>query len=408
MGEGATELAAPRAPRYYSLDLWRGVACLLVVLKHVTIYAPAYGVMPDEDPDPHGVAAWLIRATSHLWIGVPFFFVISGYCISATADSTRRRGHPLATYFIRRFRRIYPPYWAVIALLVLFVLVTETRMPGLLIDGHRNIPWPGWLSNGQWFGNLTLTESWRAHFGGEPTGYFNTVSWTLCYEEQFYAVVGLLLVLAPRRFFLGGALVTAITVAIQYLVPARAVEGFFFDGYWVHFAAGILVYCRVNYAGRWGARAANLALLAATLLYARNHTPFHGVGPHVGEAGFFACAFALVVSLLHPWDRRLAAASLSRPLMFCGKICYSLYLVHWPVCKVIGHGLYMLGVRGNAATLLVTVPLGVAASVALSWGFFRLVESRFLNSPPSRMARKGAAASETTVAPRGGATAPVP
>jgi peptidoglycan/LPS O-acetylase OafA/YrhL len=392
MGRGAADLVPPRAPRYYSLDLWRGVACLLVVLKHVTIYAPAYGLVPSDDTESSDLAAWLIKASSHLWIGVPFFFVISGYCISATADSTRRRGHPLVTYFIRRFRRIYPPYWAVIGLLCVFVIGMVALVPGLLIDGHRNIPRPGWLSEGQWFGNLTLTESWRAHVGGEPTGYFNTVSWTLCYEEQFYAVVGLLLLLTPRRFFLGAAVVTAITVVLQYLVPARAIEGFFFDGYWVHFAAGILLYYRINYAGPWAARLANVALLVAMLLYAKNHTPFHGVGPHVGEAGFFACAFALVVSLLHPFDRQLATARVFRPLMFCGMICYSLYLVHWPVCKAIAHGLYMLGVRSNAATLLITVPVGVAASVLLAWGFFRLVERRFLNSPAPKVARQQAAA----------------
>ena len=46
-----------------------------------------------------------------MWAGVPIFFVISGYCISATADSARRKGLPARTYFWRRFRRIFPPYW---------------------------------------------------------------------------------------------------------------------------------------------------------------------------------------------------------------------------------------------------------------------------------------------------------
>ena len=33
---------------------------------------------------------WLLYAATYLWLGVPLFFVISGYCIAASADSARR------------------------------------------------------------------------------------------------------------------------------------------------------------------------------------------------------------------------------------------------------------------------------------------------------------------------------
>jgi len=421
MGAAPAPLAAPRAPRYYSLDLWRGVACLLVVLKHVTIYAPSYGLVGGGDTAAPGVASWLVAGTTHLWIGVPFFFVISGYCISATADSLRRRPRGLASYFARRVRRIYPPYWIHLGLLCLLVLVLEALVPELMADGHRNIPPPGWLSEGQWVGNLTLTESWRYHVGGGPQAYYNTVAWTLCYEEQFYLVVGLLLALAPRRFFLGAGVITALVVALYVLVSRRivngsSIDGFFFDGYWIHFAAGMLLYYRVNYATRWGTWTANLLLLATLVAFAVDHPPFHRVGPRIAEGGIFACGFALVLSLLHPWDRRLASARAAQPLLFCGQICYSLYLIHWPVCKAVGHGLYLLGVRGDTATLLITVPVGVAASVLLAWAFFRLCESRFLNAPASKASRAGAPARGGTARPAtapgplgdGGLTAPIP
>jgi peptidoglycan/LPS O-acetylase OafA/YrhL len=377
---GAAPLIPPRAPRYRSLDLWRGVACLLVVLKHVTLYAPSYGLVDGGEATP-GLASRLVALTTHLWIGVPFFFVISGYCIAATADSMRRRRSGQLSYFVRRVRRIYPPYWVHLILLCLFVVALEALVPGLMADGHRNVPPPSWLSKGQWLGNLTLTESWRYHLGGGQQGYYNTVAWTLCYEEQFYIVVGLLLLFAPRRFFLGAVGVTAVTVALYVLISNRTLDGFFFDGYWTHFAAGVLVYYRVNYATRRGVWVANLILLAGLIAFAVQHPPFHRVGPRIAEGGFFACGFALLLSFLHPWDGALAAAVAARPLLFCGRICYSLYLIHWPVCKAIGHGLYLLGVRGDAATLLITLPIGVATSVFLAWGFYRLCERRFLNAP---------------------------
>ncbi|HEX5272472.1 MAG TPA: acyltransferase [Gemmataceae bacterium] len=391
MGVELAPLAAPRSPRYYSLDLWRGVACLLVVLHHATIYAPAYRQAEQGDPIGPGPASWLVALTTRFWVGVPLFFVISGYCIAATADATRRRGHPLTTYFVRRFRRIYPPYWVILVLLAVLVIAAEAIVPGWLADDYAGIPPPGRLSAAQWLGNLTLTESWRPHLGGGHIRYLNAMAWTLCYEEQFYAVVGILLAVAPRRFFLGTAVVSAVTAALYLLVTNRALlDGIFLDGYWLHFAVGILVYYRVNYAAGWRAWAANLLLLAGLVAFGWNHFPIRHAHSSVGEGGVVAFAFALFLSLTHRWDRRIASAAVVRPLAFCGGICYSLYLVHWPVAKLAGHGLYLLGVSGDTLTVLVTVPVVVTASVLLAWVFFRLCERRFLNAPATTPARSPA------------------
>src|SRR2546423_626648 len=77
-------LPAPRNPRYISLDIWRGAACLAVVLSHSMIYLGAQTLSNRGDQ--------IIAALGRLggW-GVWLFFVISGYCIAATSDSTRRQ-----------------------------------------------------------------------------------------------------------------------------------------------------------------------------------------------------------------------------------------------------------------------------------------------------------------------------
>jgi peptidoglycan/LPS O-acetylase OafA/YrhL len=95
-------------------------------------------------------------------------------------------------------------------------------------------------------------------------------------------------------------------------------------------------------------------------------------------------AFALTLILLHPWDHRTFAARALRPIALCGQMCYSLYLVHWPVTLVITTAFYNAGVRGFWPTLLVVAPLAIAASIAASWLFHLAVERRFLNSPISR------------------------
>jgi peptidoglycan/LPS O-acetylase OafA/YrhL len=373
----APEDVRPRQPRYLSLDLWRGVACLFVVVYHATLIHAAYGLSSNAGRATDHVATWLLELTYCLSIGVPMFFVISGYCIAAAADAARRRRHSVRSYFVRRFRRIYPPFWILIACFLVFhVVVDYLLFPGILSLSPAPALRPWWYSGWQWLGSLTLTETWRPYVIGGPRGHYPGHSWTLCYEEQFYAVTGLLLLVTARRFFLGAALVSGLTVAALvgsawWRVP---IEGFFFDGSWLTFAAGVLVYYSVNYAsprGRWFL----LAVLLAAVVWSI-------VDPERVPGGWAAFPFAVLLLALHRWDSHLATAPLVRPLMYCGTMCYSLYLIHMLPVKALSHGLHRMGVNGDWPTLLITVPLCVAVSLVLGRLFYLLVEQHFLNTRP--------------------------
>ena len=358
----------PRAPRYYSLDAWRGAACLAVVLYHSSLYYLSNATVDD-------FSTRVLRIFAYGWLGVPVFFVISGYCISATADNSRRRSRAISDYFVRRFRRIYPPYWVFILLAVLIVAAVDVLMMPRLLSSQ---PWPQlrpwWFSPSQWFGNLTLTESWRHHVFGSQRAHFVGQSWTLCYEEQFYAVVGLLLWLSAQRFFLAALLGTLAVGVAQYAAHLSNVDvsGFFFDGSWLMFAAGILVYFHVNYAKPATRVATYLALLGGILICALSQFPMI-------RGGGFAFAFAMLLLFLHPWDAQIKRIKWFAPLIICGTMCYSLYLVHELVVRVVQRGLWASGLTSGAETLLVIVPLCTAASLAAGWGFYVLVERRFLN-----------------------------
>src|SRR5438128_7492185 len=107
-----TDLPLPRSPRYRSLDTWRGAACLMIVLIHA-----ANGLDLEElraSPQTGWASSLVAFLLSRMGVGVTIFFVISGYCISATADSNRRSGAGCGQYFVRRIRRIFPPYWAIL------------------------------------------------------------------------------------------------------------------------------------------------------------------------------------------------------------------------------------------------------------------------------------------------------
>ena len=62
-------------------------------------------------------------------LGVSLFFVISGYCIAASAEATARKGGSPWGFMGRRVWRIYPPYWA--ALLGFVAVVVALDAAGL-------------------------------------------------------------------------------------------------------------------------------------------------------------------------------------------------------------------------------------------------------------------------------------
>jgi peptidoglycan/LPS O-acetylase OafA/YrhL len=390
----APDVLGPRCPRYRSLDLWRGLACLLVVVFHATRadWAGAHPVAGAEGPAGQAV----LMLAAGLWAGVPLFFVISGYCIAATADANRRKGHGTADFFRRRVRRIFPPYWIFLGLSVLVVAVLGAvgwLLP-LLGESYRL----GALEAWQWVGTVTLTETWRHHLVG-PVSWrlFWEQAWTLCYEEQFYAVCGLLLFLAPKRFFPLAGVVTLIVLCLTpftFKKVSLPIQGFFFDGSWLLFAAGLLVYYGRNYAGRRLARAILLLLAAAvpaalTFRFVVLRRLVAGEGETMLASQFAnGAVFALLLALLGPWDDRLFRTPALRPLAFCGQMCYSLYLVHYPVVLVVSHALLNRGVTGLWPTLLVTVPLAMTAALIAGRLFYLLVERHFLNPP--RGPREGA------------------
>src|SRR5436305_34020 len=132
--------------------------------------------------------------------------------------------------------------------------------------------------------------------------------------------MGLLLFVAPRKIFAGSVVVAAGTLAacLGSLVFGVPIDGFFFDGAWLLFAAGVLVYYRINYAtgGRvWLINATFLAGIAYALM-----TPAKLLEPekNVEQTLLAAFTFALVISLIHPFDGRLMSARWLRPLSFCG------------------------------------------------------------------------------------------
>lgn len=362
---------ANASSRYESLDLWRGVACLFVLLNHSVFYDPA---------QPTLVEGALASIAHRLWAGVPIFFVISGYCITASAMSLRARGGSVALYFRKRLRRIFPPYWIVLAVTMSIVGATDLLLRGSLTRNSELLrPW--WYSAWQWIGSATLTEIWRWHLIGGQKALLLGHAWTLCYEEQFYAVCGLLLLVCPGRYFAGAAAVTvAVACAAMWASwSGHSLEGFFFDGSWIQFALGVWLFHAVTRRGRsrWLLLLAAICTVVFSASYGRALLSPQKDGPQVY---FVAGVFTLLALWLQPFDLRLVRVRALRGLVLCGQMCYSLYLIHLPVANFIRAGLKIAGLEPSSLSPFLTVLLCGVPSIWIAWRFHCAVERRFMSS----------------------------
>ncbi len=285
------------------LDAWRGLAALAVVIQHVF----------------------------HLRIGhwaVMLFFVICGYCITASASSCLKKGIGFRGFMWRRLRRIYPPY----ILAVAYFVATRLVKLGAGGSSQLDVSWVKWLQNvtlTQW---LSLVGTGWAYAADNPAN-FVTAYWSLNYEEQFYLLVALMMVgvSITRRSFLWFALpLIGASIIWNALIPFYS-NGLFIE-YWLHFGIGILVYYRLcRLTGATSRRLVDVGLVAlaisSTWLAWFSGIDWWTRRPLAQELVVIS-VFALVLIALRRFNEQFKRLPLSRVLMALGAISYSLYLIH--------------------------------------------------------------------------------
>ena len=371
----------PKDSRYLSFDFWRGTACLMLLFYHAIFFA-------DRGWDLHDRSTWTVGSTvvkliGLLWVGVPMFFVVSGYCIAGSLDSLRRKPMSLSEYFIRRIRRIYPPLWIMLGIATVFSLAAGC-VP-LLADHCPQLPHLADFSFANWVGNFTASEAWLHGLLGNPEAtYVMPNTWTLCYEEQFYAIAGLLMLVSAKRIFETAALVTVLTLVCRHVCRAYdiPVQGFFFDGHWLMFAAGFLVYQTVNY-GTPRARKISVGVLLVGMVYAfldRRAQTVHAQR-HLDEYIFLACGFAVILIVCRRWDRWLSERTWVQPIAACGRMSYSIYLTHYLWVVSLSCLFAHAGVRADGWVALLVVPSCLALAIPPAILFHKFVELRFMNAP---------------------------
>jgi peptidoglycan/LPS O-acetylase OafA/YrhL len=170
-----------RDPR---LDGVRGIAILLVLVYHLTLYG---GMAPNGPFLDRLWRTW----TLPLGLGVDLFFVLSGFLITGILLDTKDGPDYFRNFYARRFLRIFPLYYATLA--ATFLLIPAVRLDAV------------------WY--WTYLINYRFADVGWPRVAYLGHFWTLAVEEQFYLVWPALVFFVPRRV-LPWLCVAAVTYSI--------------------------------------------------------------------------------------------------------------------------------------------------------------------------------------------------
>ncbi|MBX3463748.1 MAG: acyltransferase [Planctomycetes bacterium] len=363
--------ADPRATaapaRIEALDGVRGLAIVAVVAMHATLFTTVHPRVPAEP---------LAQALQLGWSGVDLFFVLSGFLITGILLRQKDRPHYFRDFYARRALRIFPLYYAVLALL-LFVL---QRPP---TSGAEKASYLLYYQNLAWLcGHDVHPDLAR------------TITWSLAVEEQFYLLWPAVVWLLPRRrlpwLCLGLA---AAAIALRAALLARGVDTAYF-----------LTPCRLDAlaAGAclavwpsppaWIGRAAvlvGIAGLAATAWATGSPLPQDNPGLQLWG---LAAALLLAVGLLTlaRGEGVVARVCRGRCLRSFGQFSYCIYLVHILVVEWLAARLVAAAEASPALrewlversppllVLLAFVATSLAAVWVVGWASWHLYERHFL------------------------------
>lgn len=268
------------------------------------------------------------------YAGVDVFFVISGYLITSIILKEQAEGRfTFRAFWLRRVRRIVP---ALVAMLAGTALINQW----LLIGVEQNDLGLHGLAALFSAANFSLWLSAGSYWGADAESQPLLHVWSLAVEEQFYLLYPVLLAIALARarswvaWLMGGVVAASFALHLWeldvapdrafYLMPSRAWE----------LGAGCLA-AVWDREGRFTKLAQSTlgAVLSVVGLVAIVASCFVLDGDN-GPAGqlLLPVSGAMAVILWCQREGTPAHRLLSwAPVVYCGKISYSLYLWHWPL-----------------------------------------------------------------------------
>lgn len=318
--------------------------------------------------------------------GVDVFFVISGFVIARSLSDGYKPTIAafIGAFYKRRILRILP---ALLVCLLVTSAVSSLLIPNFWLS-QLNVGTAKWAIFG--LSNFYLESVADGYFSDRiPFNPF-VHTWSLGVEEQFYCIFPLIyffhlraraasrgcrwpvvamIFLTVLSFFVSVFETQNAQLRAFYLLPSR---------FW-EFAFGVLSCVIVDWKQmRLSAAWTNWTMAVGTALLAigfvgadESSFPFYwAVVPVLGTTMLL---LGIVQPAITGWGRLIESVLTSQPMVFIGKLSYSLYLWHWPVFVLFRWTVGLEGFIHSMAALLATFSLSVMS--------YYLVEVRLRYAP---------------------------
>jgi peptidoglycan/LPS O-acetylase OafA/YrhL len=317
-----------RSSRVQSVDSLRGLAAFGVMLYHFVYLDSLF-------PGDTAFSSWMKWATFYGRLGVPVFFVISGFVLPHSLAAAGYRWQDFRTFVAKRFVRLEPTYLLSLAMhLGLWALASclpSFRGDPLEFEPGRLLSHFGYLSG-------LLGYTW-----------YSENYWTLGIEFQFYLAMALAipLLIGPIPWWRWSAVLGLLIADLAEVSPAL------FMRYGALFALGIETFIL-----RLPFRRTRIdALLTVAAVGVLGWSD--GWATAIAAAG---TAAIIAFDALPAW----------RPILWLGSVSYSLYLFH----TIVGQRVLHIGERfaHNDFARLGVLGVSITVSLVTSWLVCVLVE----------------------------------
>ncbi len=330
-----TQHSIQQSTRLQTLDLFRGVAALSVMLVH---YTDGYRMHHGQSYSP----SYDFR---YGYLGVQLFFIISGFVIFLTVLQSKS----VFDFLYKRLTRLYPTF--LVCLGITFVLGTIFGLPGKASSLHTAVL------------NVTMIPG----FFGFPA--VDGAYWSLVPEVFFYVFMILVMLSKQlKNILIIGTVFLLVTWINKFVYKFPLQWGMALNVEWnALFFAGILFY-KIKFEN---ARKNVLIHLLLILCFITVCLILIGFTERIIIACFFVLFYLFSYDKLEwlTW----------KPLVFLGLISYPLYLIHQNVGYII---------LNNIKPLLVNNPVVfIGIPVVTMIGFSYLIH-RFFEIPSLRFFRR--------------------
>jgi peptidoglycan/LPS O-acetylase OafA/YrhL len=364
----------------FFLDGLRAIAATVVLVGHARWilwegYSEGYVKHPEQYSFIGKLLVYFFSLFRYGHEAVLLFFVLSGFVIHLRYSRKLKRdpgaSFDTGNYFVRRIRRIYPPFLFV--LLFTFLIDALGMKMGLSIYFHTtpnellnvNVKTDHSLVN--LVGNLFFYQDNRIGVWGTDGPL-----WSLKYEWWFYMLYPLLFIANKKSVYIAAALVAGLFILsfVLYHPSVFFVTSVF--GYLLSWWLGALL--ADIYTGRFAVKAQWVSVLTIMLpvciVFSNRFT-----NDMIKDTSWAIGFTGLIALLLYAKEKGMRLRALEK-LKWLGDCSYTLYIIHFPILVFFG-GL-VLKYNNNAMPQTFAFVVGaVVFVVALSWLLHFVIEKPF-------------------------------